>query len=104
VAWSVDFARELRPRNFSSLGREGRISIITLSKIAIEVLFGLLPLIFIFVGLCRVRFINHLGLKVGCLHPVACTRPGSGFPSIKRNVALDANPEPNHIGVYNIIF
>jgi hypothetical protein len=21
-------------------------------------------------------------LKVGCLHPVACTRSGSGFPSI----------------------
>jgi hypothetical protein len=31
------------------------------------------------------REVEHLAifqnLKVGCLHPVACTRSGSGFPS-----------------------
>jgi hypothetical protein len=26
-------------------------------------------------------FNTSLNLKVGCLHPVACTRSGSGFPS-----------------------
>jgi hypothetical protein len=30
-------------------------------------------------------------LKVRCLHPVVCTRSGSGFPSN----ALDENPEPD---------
>jgi hypothetical protein len=25
--------------------------------------------------------IRIMNLKVGCLHPVACTRSGSGFPS-----------------------
>jgi hypothetical protein len=28
-----------------------------------------------------VLFWNYCNLKVGCLHPVACTRSGSGFPS-----------------------
>jgi hypothetical protein len=27
------------------------------------------------------NLLNALNLKVGCLHPVACTRSGSGFPS-----------------------
>jgi hypothetical protein len=31
-------------------------------------------------------------LKVGYLHPVVCTRSGSGFPS---SVALDGNTEPD---------
>jgi hypothetical protein len=38
---------------------------------------------------------RNLYLKVGCLHPVACIRSGSGFPSIQNSVALDGNPEPN---------
>jgi hypothetical protein len=42
------------------------------------------------------RFINMLwNLKVGCLHPVACTKSGSGFPSNATSVALDGNPEPD---------
>jgi hypothetical protein len=60
-------------------------------------------------------------LKVGCLHPVACTRSGSGFPSnvtlvckfysvtatcfglmtiFRRNVALDGNPEPDMLFMF----
>jgi hypothetical protein len=39
---------------------------------------------------------NPLNLKIGCLHPVACSRSGSGFPS---NATLVANPEPNPLNV-----
>jgi hypothetical protein len=28
-----------------------------------------------------IKFEHCIKLKVGCLHPVACTRSGSGFPS-----------------------
>jgi hypothetical protein len=53
--------------------------------------------------MCGGNIIQHItaNLKVGCLHPVACTRSGSGFPSnatnIQTSVALDGNPEPDLI-------
>jgi hypothetical protein len=36
-----------------------------------------------------------INLKVGCLHPVACTRSGSGF-------VLDGNPEPDQCTVCKV--
>jgi hypothetical protein len=47
------------------------------------------------------RLASYFHLKVGCLHPVACTRSGSGFPlslCLKKNVfvlTLDGTPEPD---------
>jgi hypothetical protein len=32
-------------------------------------------------GIGPIAVRNKYNLKVGCLHPVACTRSGSGFPS-----------------------
>jgi hypothetical protein len=40
--------------------------------------------------LYAVRLTCVYNLKVGCFHPVACTRSGSGFPS---------NARPKHVAV-----
>jgi hypothetical protein len=38
-----------------------------------------------------------VNLKLGCLHPVACTGSGSGL------VALDGNPEPDTVSKNTVL-
>jgi hypothetical protein len=51
--------------------------------------------------MCKMVWQSSSVLKLDCLHPFACTRSGSGFPSNvtltrkQYSVALDGNPEPD---------